>query len=98
MMLLDLGSEDPAESGLYKSASVQIPDPLGVYSSTGSYRLPAVAVGGKCGGQLVNFRDFGQISLHCRAQTLIFERLFAPGTSHTATTIIHRGLPDDRCI
>jgi hypothetical protein len=40
----DLGTQDPTESGLYKSASVQIPDPLGVCSSTGICTLPAVAV------------------------------------------------------
>jgi len=45
-MLLDLGSQDPQEFGLYKTASLQIPDPLGVCSSTGTCTLPAVAVAG----------------------------------------------------
>ncbi|HXY09321.1 MAG TPA: hypothetical protein VEI52_15870 [Terriglobales bacterium] len=54
-MLLDLGSQDPAESGLYKTASIQIPDPLGVCSSTGTCRLPAVAVAGNPQGNFAIF-------------------------------------------
>jgi hypothetical protein len=54
-MLLDLGSPDPQEFGLYRTASVQIPDPFGVCSSTGTCTLPAVAVAGNPEG---NFSIF----------------------------------------
>ena len=54
-MLVNLGSQDPQEFGLYKTASVQIPDPLGVCSSTGTCTLPAVAVAGNPEG---NFSIF----------------------------------------
>ena len=54
-MLLNLGGQDPTEFGLYKSASIQIPDPLEVCSSTGTCTLPAVAVAGNAEG---NFSIF----------------------------------------
>jgi hypothetical protein len=54
-LLIDLGSEDPTESGVYKTASIQIPDPLGVCSTTGICTLPAVAVAGNPGGNFAIF-------------------------------------------
>ncbi len=54
-MLVNLGSEDPTEPGLYKTASVQIPDPLGVCSPTLTCTLPAVAVAGNPEGNFSLF-------------------------------------------
>ncbi|HXW91666.1 MAG TPA: hypothetical protein VEK33_14040 [Terriglobales bacterium] len=54
-LLLNLGSEDPTESGLYKTASLQIPDPLGVCSPTLTCTLPAVAVVGNPEGSFSIF-------------------------------------------
>ena len=54
-LVVNLGSQDPTEFGVYKTASIQIPDPLGVCSSTGICTLPAVAVAGNPEGNFAIF-------------------------------------------
>jgi hypothetical protein len=50
-LLLDLGNEDQTQFGLYKSATIQIPDPNKTCSLSGTCILPAVAVVGNPEGK-----------------------------------------------
>lgn len=54
-LLMDLGTEDQSQFGLYKSATIQIPDPNKICSSSGMCTLPAVAVVGNPEGQFAIF-------------------------------------------
>jgi len=54
-LLMDLGSEDQTQFGLYESASIQIPDPNKVCSLSGTCTLPAVAAVGNPEGKFAIF-------------------------------------------
>ena len=54
-LLMDLGTEDQSQFGLYKSATIQIPDPNKICSLSGMCTLPAVAVVGNPEGQFAIF-------------------------------------------
>src|SRR5271165_4386376 len=50
-LLIDLGSEDQTQFGLYKSATIQVPDPNKICSLSGTCTLPAVAAVGNPEGK-----------------------------------------------
>jgi hypothetical protein len=54
-LLMDLGNEDQTQFGLYKSASIQIPDPNKTCSLSGACTLPSVAVVGNPEGKFAIF-------------------------------------------
>jgi hypothetical protein len=54
-LLIDLGTEDQSQFGLYKSATIQVPDPNRICSLSGMCMLPAIAVVGNPEGQFAIF-------------------------------------------
>ena len=54
-LLIDLGTEDQSQFGMYKAATIQVPDPNKVCSLTGICTLPAVAVVGNPEGKFAIF-------------------------------------------